>query len=810
MSDKQVFPSRASFGRYFIRLTTIVLIASVSTIALGVAAPALAAARALQPAEVGVATPAPVEAPGTSIADATTAIVVTAQGRSQRLQDVPVAVSVVSGTQLAQSNLTSLESVSARLPAVRIVAGPLTDYLNIRGVGSGQNAGFEQSVGTFVDGLYRGRSKAMRAALFDVDQVEVLKGPQAIFFGNNAIAGALNITTRKPRTRFEYNASGSYDIEYGEYIAQAGVTIPLDDTLSIRLAGQAAGKDGYTYNHNIEQHGPRDRDWLGRAALRWQPSDRWRTDLRVDIGRQRSRNALAAIVLNCPTTLAGPFDVACPLFQVDNGGAVGAMPYYNSYSPPTFVHYDFVEMELANSVDLGGATLSTITGYFHHDYQSLIQLIPVSTPGVGGAAQAPSPYSEKISQFSQEVRLRSAVGGFFEWMIGGYYSHLSTGVTSRFGAYFFPFGAFNPLGNTTAASPIAAENRQRYRDDSYSGFGSATIRPIDNLRVNLGLRYTSVHKNAHRHERFGTAPNVDFSEFVEFDPITSSVFSAILGADPGDFPDNTRKDSRFLPSAGLQYDFSRDVTGYFTFSKGFKAGGFSAANTIDTFGPEKVNAYEIGIKSALFDRRLALNVDVFRSDYSDLQETTITFNPLPVNGVANAAASRAQGVELSAAFQLTSNLRLTSDVAYLDSKYQSYPNGVCTMAQTATAPTGCVQDMSGKRRPYAPKYSGNVGVDFTIPVGSRVIQVSPLMYFSSVFFTTASADPLLKQKGYTKIDARISYGPESRRWELAVVGKNLTGEATAAYRNPMTSGNGSVYALPDPSRSIAIQFSIKG
>jgi len=792
------------------RLTNIGLTASISAIALGVAAPALAAAQASQPAEVGAPTLEPSDAPNTSIADATADIVVTAQRRSQRLQDVPVAVSVVSGTQLAQSNLTSLESVSARLPAVKIVAGPLTDYLNIRGVGSGQNAGFEQSVGTFVDGLYRGRSKAMRAVLFDVDQVEVLKGPQATFFGNNAIAGALNIMTRKPGPRFEYNASGSYDIDYGEYIAQAGVTIPLDDTLSIRLAGQAAGKDGYTYNRNTEQHGPRDRDWLGRAALRWEPSDRWRTELRVDIGRQRSRNALAAIVLYCPTTLAGPFDVACPLFQVDNGGAVGAKPYYHSHSPPTFVHYDFVETALTNSVDLGGVTLSTITGYFHHDYQSLIQLIPVSTPGVGGSAQAPSPYSEKVSQFSQEIRLQSAPGGFFEWMVGGYYSHVSTDVTSRFGAYFLPFGAFNPLGNTTAASQIAAENRQRYQDNSYSGFGSATIRPIDNLRINLALRHTSVHKNAHRHERFGTAPNVDFSQFVEFDPLTSSVLAAILGADPGDFPDTTRKDGRFLPSAGLQYDFSRDVMGYFTFSKGFKAGGFSAGNTIDTFGPETVNVYEIGIKSALFDRRLTLNADIFRSNYSDLQETTITFNPLPVNGVANAAASRAQGVELSAAFQLTSNLRLTSDVAYLDSKYQSYPNGVCTMAQAAAVPTGCVQDMSGKRRAYAPKYSGNIGVDLAIPVGSRVIHVSPLMYFSSSFFTTASADPLLKQKGYTKVDARISYGPQNRQWELAIVGKNLTNEATAAYRNPLTSGNGSVYALPDPSRSIAVQFSIKG
>jgi len=737
-------------------------------------------------------------------------IVVTAQRRAQRLQDVPVAVSVVAGPAIVKQNLTNLESISARLPDVKIVAGPLTDFLNIRGVGSGQNAGFEQSVGTFVDGLYRGRGKSTQAALFDVDQVEVLKGPQSTFFGNNTVAGALNITTRKPAHKFEYNGSAYYGFEYGEYNVEGGISAPITDELAVRVAGRVSGMDGYIDDRGTGHDAPRNRNLIGRVSIRWEPSSNWRTDARFDIGRQRSRDAFAAVVLNCPSPLAGPFDVACPAIVANNGGPTGSEPNYRSYARPSLNNYDFKEAEITNTLNLGAASLSSISGYFHHNLTQLVQLIPSSSGGVLGYDLAPSPGGEKVTQFSQELRLQSTAPGFFEWMIGGYYSHLSTDQYSRFGGYFLPFGAFNPLGTTTAATPITAGVTNRFRDETWSGFGSATLRPTDKLRFNLGLRYTSVTKKGTRNPVFGMAPNADFSQFTPFDPVTTSVIAAILGSDLGDFPDKRRRDDKFLPSAGVQYDLTEDMMAYFAFTKGFKAGGFSAANQINTFGPERVDAYEAGIKSILFDRKLTLNANVFRSDYSGLQETTITFNPLPVNGVANAARSRAQGVEISAVYQPTRMVRFSTDIAYLDSKYGSYPNGVCTMAQTAAVPVGCVQDMSGKRRPYAPKFSGNVAADIGFPIGENAIHFSPLIYFNSAFFTTATADPLLRQKGFAKVDLRVSYGPQSGRWEFAVVGKNLTDKVTASYRNPLTAGNGSVYTLPDPPRSIALQLTIKG
>jgi outer membrane receptor protein involved in Fe transport len=184
-------------------------------------------------------------------------VVVTAQRREQRLQDVPVAVSVVSGESLERGNLRTLEDIGTRLPNVKITSGPLVDQINIRGVGSGQNAGFEQSGATFVDGIYRSRSRSTHAALFDVERVEVLKGPQTTFFGANAIAGAINITTRVPDNTFAANGSALYSPSDDEYNVEGGVTLPMSDTFSVRVAARLSGLNGYI-----------DNDLSGIVALR--------------------------------------------------------------------------------------------------------------------------------------------------------------------------------------------------------------------------------------------------------------------------------------------------------------------------------------------------------------------------------------------------------------------------------------------------------------------------------------------------------------------------------------------------------------
>ena len=175
--------------------------------------------------------------------------------------------------------------------------------------------------------------------------------------------------------------------------------------------------------------------------------------------------------------------------------------------------------------------------------------------------------------------------------------------------------------------------------------------------------------------------------------------------------------------------------------------------------------------------------------------------------VGNSASSRAKGLELSIDAELATGLRFRTDVAYLDAYYRSYPGGTCTILQSSTTPN-CIQDLSGARRAYAPKWSGNVGMSYTGALTDDLdIRVDPLLYFSSKFFQSATADSLLAQDGYAKVDLRIGVGPSDRAWEVALIGKNLFDTTTAAFRNAMATANGSVWLVPERPRSIAVQAS---
>ena len=780
-------------------------------------APPLSAQGVAEQAPAG-ASPTPAEERTTSATGGDpggpTDIVVTAQRRTQRLQDVPVAVSVVSGAALAQANIKNLTDLSVRVPNLKIAPGALVDFLNIRGVGSGNNAGFEQSVGTFVDGVYRARSRAVRAALFDVDQVEVLKGPQSTFFGANTVAGALNITTRKPTDAFSYNAQalGGTDGEYG---FEGGITTPVADGLALRVAGRADGIRGWV-RVGDSGHGPNSDSQQGRVALRYLASPSFRSDLRLDIGHTSTKNAYPFELIGCPPP--APFVLtpanSCSLFRALRGGAaVDDRLDQHSDQTPTFARYRFYEAAWTNGLDVGGGTLTSLTSYFRHRSEDRVNQVPfpIVSPSQPGADGQPLQSTEKYHQFAQELRFQSRTGGTIEYTLGGYFSQSKLTYLRIAGFYFSNFGAIPAVAATgSAASTGLAATTDVFQDDRVlSGFAAVTVRPLAGLRVNLGGRYTNDHKDTHRVQSFGTARNADRGTYVQLPAATQAVLSRLIRSDLTDFPDPKRTDDKFMPSAGIQYDVARNLMTYVTYSRGFKAGGYNANSLAVSFGPESVDDYEIGLKGTFLDRRLTLNADLFRADYKDLQETTLVFTAgVPVSLVANAAKSRSQGAEVGGSFRASRALTLNAELAYLDAKYRDYANGACTIL---AGTQGCTsQDLSGKRRPFAPRFSGNVGATLTVPAGRNEISLNPTLYFTSAYFQSATADPLLRQKGYAKVDARIAYGPSDRRWSLAIIGKNLSDRLTASFRQPVTNATGSIEALTERGRSVAVQFSISG
>ena len=454
-----------------------------------------------------------------------------------------------------------------------------------------------------------------------------------------------------------------------------------------------------------------------------------------------------------------------------------------------------------------------ISGYFWHHTTNLGQGIPFPlTDAIGGTNGYPTRQDERYRKVSQEIRYQSATGGTLEYMIGGYASHGRLSTRTVVGFSFQPFGARDTTGTFNASTLFAGNNIITQNDTTWSGFASATIRPIEHFRINLGARYSSIQKRAHRTAAPGLGDNLaSFEGFQSLSPAQTAIVARLLATNTADFARPERTDNKFMPSASIQYDLSRDVMIYASYANGFKAGGYSFGAQNEDFGPETVNAYELGIKGSFLDRRLNMDLTFYRSDYKDLQETSLQLQP---NGtitslVQNVGASRSQGVEFNASLRTASWLTLNTSVAYLDAKYTDYPNGACTIQALAQVGGGCTQDLSGKRRTNAPEWSGNVGARASIPVGNYNLTVDPLVYFTSRYFMAATADPLLEQRGYTKVDLRIGFGPQDGRWEVALVGKNLTDKLTTQYKQSIPLAPGSISALVDAPRTVGVQLTIR-
>ncbi|MDX9874567.1 MAG: TonB-dependent receptor [Spongiibacteraceae bacterium] len=758
--------------------------------------------------------------PGTALAQLEE-VIVTAQGRQQSLQDVSVSVSVVSGDMLKEQGLMDLQNLAGRVANVKINTGGQVNAIAVRGIGSGENPGFEQAVATFSDGVYRSRSRATRAGLFDIDRIEVLKGPQTTFFGANASAGALNITTRKPSDQFEANLTAMYEFEHSEYNLEAGVSGPLTDNLSARLAVRTHGMDGWVDTPHGD--GPEEDAQQARLSFNWRPNESWTSDLRFDYARSRTDTFSPFEIVGCPPGSEFPMSNVCSAILASHPNLDDKLNYKSINPRGTYQDFDFFEVAFTNVWDVGAGSIRSITAYSDMEVQTRAALIPARYAGaVGGYDPFSNEAVEEYEFFSQEVRFESATGGFIEYMVGAYYSkgELTFNNMSSFnfapfgaiieGAFGFDFPDFDP-GTAMSGRQWSSQD-----DEMRSVFASVTLNPADFVRVNLGARYTEVEKEGFRRLRGGYAENARMSTFVPFPdtvyptpngplPAISQgeAFCFILNCDTNNYADTKRKDTKFLPSIGVEYDLNADIMLYATYSKGFKAGGFSATSTPSTFGPEEVDAYEIGLKSRLLDNTLELNVAAFYMEYEGLQETTYDANM--ASEITNVAGSISQGIEVSTTWSPSANFSLMADIGWLDATYEDYPNGECTKAQITANPV-CTADLSGVRRAFAAEWSGSVSALWVIPMSDNELRIRPTVNFTSEYYMTATADPILEQSGFAKYDLRIGYGPADKRWEVAMIGRNLTDKETIGYALGMPGANGTIAAMPERGRSIALQF----
>lgn len=742
-----------------------------------------------------------------------TDIVVTAQRRTENLQRVPISAEVVSQIAIAQKNITTVVSLAEMNPSIHVEAtGRNTSYY-IRGTGSGENQSFDQSVGTFIDDIYHGRSRGSSASFLDLDHVEILKGPQTTFFGNNAIAGAFNIVTHKPGNELEGWARGLISPTSGEnggqYALEGAVTVPVAKDLSFRAAGSLNGMAGYVHNVATGKRAYRERNYAGRGTLRYAPESGVEVLLKGEYAHSLRTPGLVGRQVACPPpAIFGPPAGFCAI-NLANGDAYGLKSSNYAANDTGERRLSAYESVLTVNYPVGNNTLTSVTGY--NGYKFNLDLDNDITRQTLINVQAP----ERYHQFSQELRLISPTDQPIEYLAGLYFQADTLHIRQTVNFFFLspvinsiaPFAALRPF------LPLGQQILANQKERVYSAFASLGWNATDKLKIVGNLRGTIVTKDFDWNLAYGTA-TAPFGGNVTL-PAALQPLASALGAGTAGSVALSRNDKALMPSARIQYQFEPNVMAYASYSRGFKSGGFSVADVSAVasnfpFSPEHVNAYEIGLKSEFANRHILLNLAAFRNDFSDLQVaiTTNSAAGTPVSFVRNAASSRSQGVEAEAQFVISPMFRLSTAGTYLNSKYTSYPNAGATLQQQLAGQTS--QDLGGHRTLFAPKWSGNISGLVTIPVGGGYkLSGEATGIFSSKYQTYFSDDPYTVQPGYGRLDARISFDSPDGRWGVDIIGKNLTNTIVRTLSFYEGTSNGSLIQDRTQLRNIAFQARLK-
>ena len=728
-------------------------------------------------------------------------IVVTARKREESLQDVSVSVSVTTGEQLLQSGVRGMEELSQSLPAINISKGGASDQLYIRGIGSGFNGGFEQSVGTYIDGVYVGRSRGTRASFVDLARIEVLKGPQTTYFGNSTISGALNLTTQSPDfDEVSGHVTALIEPDHGETNIEGAVNFPLSDKFAVRVAARKYDLDGYVTNTTLGQDVSEVDDTFFRISAAFAPTENFEGVFKYSYGEGDQTAPFLKEVVNCPSTFGtgNPF-APCNIHISSGQPYDNALNYELQGGGDDFTEQEFSQAVLDLSLDSGPVTWTSVTGYVTNEQRELQDL------DSGPLLVFNANQYDELEQFSQEIRVSSNGDGNVQWTAGAYYQDGEVVYDVQLAPLFIP-----PVVGANAADPntvLANRNAQVQDETTTSVFGTVTWTFADIHRLNIGLRYTEVEKDLGKAVAWGTYSDetLDRASFVQ----TAAPF-------PGFATVHSRNETAswddLLPSISYERDVGDSGMVYASYSAGFKAGGFNMSSRVlgdIEFGEETVDAFELGYKGLLQDGRLRANLALFYSDYEGVQQSVLD----PVTfafSVANAAASSTRGLEADIQWAATDALELHANVTFMTAEFDDFL-GACNVFQinNGNCPDG-FQDLSGHETTFAPGYSGSVRAIYNIETqGGYRIAIEPNIYFTDSYFIQSDFDPFTEQDSYARVDLRVALTAPSDNWEVALVGRNLTDEEIIFFANDLPGSDGSyVNSLVRP-RNIALQGTLR-
>ncbi len=764
-------------------------------------------------------------------------IVVTAQHREQSLKDVPISVAVISGDYLKEQSIERMADLQFSVPNFTMAESGIGTNVFIRGIGSGNNQGFEQSVGIYVDGIHHGRAQQSRAPFLDLARIEVLRGPQSILFGKNSVAGALNMTTAKPTEEFEGSASVEYEPNDNEKEGTLILSGPLSDKMRVRVAARYHEMDGYIENLTLGQNEPNQKDWTVRGTIAYDVSENLTATLKVEkssfdvLGRNIETDGELPAESGSFTGLL--YSQVLGIFGQDASVGNNVLDG-KRHANGDFSYNDQTEAVLTLDWQLGEHSLTSVSGYSKFNFDDNCDC------DFTGGNIFTLPLAEEFKQFSQEFRLTSPGGEKFDYLVGAFFQtsdHTYTDGLMIDGASvlvpvlnanpalagFAPlFGALGVAGAGEILADTSGGRIAKVDSDVYSAFGQFSYHISDDLTLQVGGRLTHENKEG---SRILTTYNIDGSELTgakrlapdflglifqvaesnaygsDFATLVQELIPGPVGAALGAaytptfafFEDKlgrhpvagTRSETKFSPDIKLTYDVSDDAMVYASWVKGSKSGGFdfranqkSRSDTMrDAFEFEDENAtnYEVGGKLVVADGAAEINFAAFFTQIRDLQ-VSIFDGKLGFN-VGNAAAADVKGLEVDGRWQAGENLTLNASVAYTDFEFKDYVNGQCYFGLAPNGPSAANGDCdySGQTNQLVSKWQGSVGFNHEYGISNDLlIQTSANMFFTSEYHASAQLDPKLMQPGYAKINARIALLSQDNGWQFAILGENLT------------------------------------
>ncbi len=717
-------------------------------------------------------------------------IVVTAQKRSESLQSVPVAVSVLSGESLSEAARPSIESASQMVPSLNFLKSgtTLNQTIFLRGVGTATfSIAGEPSVSTVVDGVVYARSGEAFSDLVDAAQIEVLRGPQGTLFGKNASAGVINITTQMPKNELGGTVEASY-FDRNEVRVKGSINLPMGESLAGRFSAFYGSYDGNIRNVTTNEWVNGYKHWGARAQFLYDPSD----DLRLYVAADYYKNdddCCADIIATVPLTGAGvpTTSLASAVLPLPQGAETRAV----AQNLVTATKEEGWGVSAQADIGLGDHTLTSITAYRGWDNTEIRDGDWLDKAYVG-FAQLHDSGPQTSNTFSQELRITSPGDTALSYVVGAYYSRAysertftrdvtqCTAVTGAPTNVLIPCGSVNanpstfPSGTATFGSTF----------NNFALFGQATFKLSDTTRIVGGLRYTH-DKLSVFHSRNTTLAGPGIQPSF---PVTTTG----AGAPAAPFTAETSNDNLSGKSV-FQMDFNDDVMAYASYARGYKGPAYNIFYNLTATGtnviePETSDSFEVGLKNTLLDGAMTLNIAGFYAKYKNFQAN----NPDLVAGVVvtrftNAGTVSTRGIEMDLNWRVGPNTNVMAGVALTDAHVDQFKVAPGAAA-TAVIP-------AGTKLGYAPTWKGSMGIDHRIETGSFAdITLGTTMNFQSKQLSLFSPNDVQRLLGtipaYALVNLSVGLVSPDDKWKITAQVRNLFDKAyPAAIINGGVSGS---------------------